>query len=120
MHLAPMPAPSKSTARSKPKEPAPQKPDIKLPPDAIRAGKAGSKPLSEHLRKHEEKKKRDDLAAKKGLPRKAAAAIGAGAAPPAGLPGGKDRPRRAACQARRRPRKKAADWRLWAAASSGS
>ena len=94
MHLAPMPVPSKSTARSKPKEPAPQKPDIRLPPDAIRAGKAGSKPLSEHLRKHEEKKKRDDLAAKKGLPRTGAAEIGEGVAPLAGLPGGKDRPRR--------------------------
>ncbi len=65
MHLAPMPTPSKPS-KHKPKEPAPQKPDIKLPADAIRAGKAGSKPLSEHLRKHEEKKKRDDLAAKKG------------------------------------------------------
>ena len=93
MHLAPMPQ-SKTTARHKPKEPTPQKPDIKLPPDAIRAGKAGSKPLSEHLRKHEEKKKRDDLAAKKGLPRPGAPESGAGAVPLAGLPGGKDRPRR--------------------------
>ena len=91
MHLAPMPVPSKSTARHKPKEPTPQKPDIRLPPDAIRAGKAGSKPLSEHLRKHEEKKKRDDLAAKKG-PRGGTPEIVAGIAP-CDL-GGKDRPRR--------------------------
>ena len=76
MHLAPMPAPSKTTAKNKPKEPTPQKPDIKLPADAIRASKAGSKPLSEHLRKHEEKKKRDDLAAKKGPSRAGAAEAG--------------------------------------------
>jgi translation initiation factor IF-2 len=95
MHLAPMPAQSKTIAKNRPKEPTPQKPDIKLPPDAIRASKAGSKPLSEHLRKHEEKKKRDDLAAKKGLPRSGSAESGAGVIPPMGLAGGKDRPRRA-------------------------
>jgi translation initiation factor IF-2 len=97
MHLAPLPTPSKTSARSKPKEPTPQKPDIRLPPDAIRASKAGTKPLSEHiLRKHEEKKKRDDLAAKKG-PSRPGAAEGAPAAPGTlGLPSGKDRPRRAA------------------------
>ena len=77
MHLAPMPAPSKTTAKHKPKEPAPQKPDIKLPPDAIRASKAGSRPLSEQLRKHEEKKKRDDAAAKKGTSRGGAGEAGA-------------------------------------------
>ncbi|MGO9111684.1 MAG: translation initiation factor IF-2 N-terminal domain-containing protein, partial [Thermoguttaceae bacterium] len=93
MHLAPMPAQSKTLAKHKPKEPAPQKPDIKLPPDAIRASKAGSKPLSEHLRKHEEKKKRDDLAAKKGPSRAEAPEIGAGLQP-LELAGGKDRPRR--------------------------
>jgi translation initiation factor IF-2 len=93
IHLAPMPAPSKSHARSKPKEPVPQKPEIRLPPDAIRASKAGTKPLSEHIRKHEEKKKRDDLAAKKGPARPG----GEGAPeilPPTGLPSGKERPRR--------------------------
>ncbi len=94
MHLAPMPA-SKTTAKHKPKEPVPQKPDIKLPPDAIRASKAGSKPLSEHLRKHEEKKKRDDLAAKKGQSRPGAPEGAAGVGLPLEL-GGKERPRRAA------------------------
>ena len=95
MHLAPMPAPSKTTAKHKPKEPAPQKPDIKLPPDAIRASKAGSRPLSEQLRKHEEKKKRDDAAAKKGTSRGGAGEAGAGAVPLLEPLGGKDRPRRA-------------------------
>ena len=42
---------------TKPAEPTPQKPDSKLAPDAIRASKAGGKPLSEHIRKQEEKRK---------------------------------------------------------------
>jgi translation initiation factor IF-2 len=54
--FAPMPT-SKSRGKAKPKEPAPQKPDFRLPKDAIRAGKAGGKPLSEHLRKAEQKRK---------------------------------------------------------------
>ena len=40
-------------------EPAPQKPDLKLPADAIRASRAGAKPLAEHLKKHEERRKAD-------------------------------------------------------------
>jgi translation initiation factor IF-2 len=56
--LAPLPPssmipPPKSAAE----ELAPQKPDLRLPADAIRASKAGSKPLQEHLRKHEQKRK---------------------------------------------------------------
>ncbi len=96
IHLAPMPAQSKTAPRSKPREPAPQKPDIRLPPDAIRASKAGTKPLSEHIRKHEEKKKRDDLAAKKGPSRPGSPAAGPGVLGPLELPSGKDRPRRGA------------------------
>jgi len=63
--LAPMPKAQQPTAKPQPEEPAPQKPDIKLPADAIRASKAGSKPLSEHLRKQEQRRK----AAKKTSPR---------------------------------------------------
>lgn len=56
--LAPMPATSRPVEPPPPvEEPAPQKPDLKLPMDAIRAGKMGSKPLSEHIRQHEEKRK---------------------------------------------------------------
>ncbi len=62
--LAPVPTSRKPAAPSKPAEPAPQKPDIKLPIDAIRASKAGAKPLAEHLRKQEESRK----TAKKGKP----------------------------------------------------
>jgi len=54
--LAPVPAVQKPIKKGKPKEPEPQKPDIKLPLDAIRAGKIGAKPLDEHLRKHEQRK----------------------------------------------------------------
>lgn len=93
IQLAPMPASNKPLGKPKSKEPVPQKPDIKLPLDAIRASKAGTKPLSEHLRKHEEKKKRDDLAAKRGGPRKPGGDETA-APPPDLLLGGKDRPRR--------------------------
>ena len=54
--LAPMPVVQQPSAAPKPEEPAPQKPDIKLPLDAIRASKAGAKPLQEHLRKQEQKR----------------------------------------------------------------
>lgn len=60
--LAPMPA-VQQPATPKSSEPAPQKPDLKLPLDAIRASKAGTKPLSEHIRKQEQKRK---ATAKKG------------------------------------------------------
>jgi translation initiation factor IF-2 len=63
--LAPMPAGKQPPIPAKPVEPAPQKPDIKLPIDAIRASKAGSKPLSEHMKKHEEKRL-TDMKAKPG------------------------------------------------------
>jgi translation initiation factor IF-2 len=54
--LAPMPT-VKQPPAAKSTEPAPQKPDLKLPLDAIRAGRSGATPLSEHIRKHEEKRK---------------------------------------------------------------
>jgi translation initiation factor IF-2 len=57
--LARLPTAQTPPPSTTPEEPAPQKPDLKLPADAIRAGKTGSKPLSEHLRKHEEKRKTD-------------------------------------------------------------
>jgi translation initiation factor IF-2 len=90
--LAPMPAASRLPLRSKSKEPAPQKPDIKLPRDAIRAGKAGTKPLSEHIRKHEQKRIAAEAA--KGPSRKGAAAeklVPEPGGPPAP---GRERPRR--------------------------
>jgi len=90
--LAPMPSSAKTPKKPESKEPTPQKPDIKLPADAIRAGKAGTKPLSEHLRKHEQKKKKK-AAAKKTSPRKPTPAEKA--APAGTLPPARERPRRA-------------------------
>jgi len=69
--LAPLPPASKRPLKPKTSQPAPMKPDIKLPLDAIRAGRAGSKPLSEHLRKHEEKRAAAEAA--KTSPRKESA-----------------------------------------------
>ncbi|MBN2023982.1 MAG: translation initiation factor IF-2 [Pirellulales bacterium] len=63
--LAPMPTSQQPPAAAKPKEPAAQKPDIKLPLDAIRAGRLGEKPLAEELEKHE---KRHRAATKKAAP----------------------------------------------------
>jgi translation initiation factor IF-2 len=90
--LAPLPPSSRLPLRRKSAEPAPQKPDIKLPLDAIRAGKAGTKPLSEHIRKHEQKRIAAEAA--KASPRKGQPA---GEAPPdlLGPPApGRERPRR--------------------------
>ena len=98
--LAPLPKSSRMPARQKSSEPAPQKPDIRLPPDAIRAGKAGTKPLSEHIRKHEQKRLAAEAAKtspRKGAPlEEAAPAAGATAA-------GRERSRRGG-RLRRRPR----------------
>jgi translation initiation factor IF-2 len=54
--LAPMPAPKRPAAKKK-EEPRAQKPDLRLPPGALRPGKAGGRPLSEQLRQHEKKRK---------------------------------------------------------------
>ncbi|MEN6556717.1 MAG: translation initiation factor IF-2 N-terminal domain-containing protein, partial [Thermoguttaceae bacterium] len=90
--MAPLPAASQSSVRRKSNEPAPQKPDIKLPKDAIRAGRAGTKPLSEHLRKHEQKRAAE---AAKGGPRgKTPPAAGTPAGELASLAAGRDRARR--------------------------
>ena len=56
--------PSKPVER----ELAPQKPDLKLPVDAIRAGRSGAKPLSEHIKKHEQKRKAEGRPGDRGGP----------------------------------------------------
>ncbi len=56
IRVAPIPTPQKPLP-AKPAEPPPQKPEIKLAPEVIRASKLGLKPLSEHLKKQEEKRK---------------------------------------------------------------
>ncbi|MGD9127173.1 MAG: translation initiation factor IF-2 [Planctomycetia bacterium] len=52
--LAPIPK-TKKPAAGKKSEPAAQKPEMRLSMDAIRAGRLGEKPLSEHLEKKEKK-----------------------------------------------------------------
>jgi len=69
IRVAPMPTSRQPMPPPPPKEPEPQKPDIKLPADAIRAGRTGAKPLQEHLRKHEAKRKADVAKGKPPTPR---------------------------------------------------
>ncbi|MCE9547942.1 MAG: translation initiation factor IF-2 [Planctomycetia bacterium] len=90
--LAPMPmsaAPPELVADT---GPAPQKPDLKLPADAIRAGRAGGKPLSEQLRKHEKKK------ADTTTPSAPAPAAARGTPAPTTTDAGRDRVRRGAAR----------------------
>jgi len=55
--LAPLPAAGRPTAPRVSQEPVAQKPDVKLPLDAIRSAKAGgAKPLADHMRKHEQQR----------------------------------------------------------------
>jgi hypothetical protein len=75
--LAPLPVSEQPKAEQKPDEPAPQRPDLKLPADAIRASKAGSKPLAEHLRRHEKKRTTDETRKEGRTP------VGTKAGPPA-------------------------------------
>lgn len=69
--LAPMPISQQPAAPAKPQEPAAQKPDIRLPKDAIRAGRTGEKPLAKHIEEQEQKQR---AAKKKGTGPKGAPA----------------------------------------------
>ena len=89
VRLAAMPAAEVPPPEVVADEPAPQKPDLKLPADAIRASKSGARPLAARLREHEA-----DVAKAKAPPAKLAPQ------PPSGSPdreadrAGKGRPRR--------------------------
>jgi len=80
--LPPLPAAGRKPAAPKPsQEPAAQKPDVKLPLDAIRSAKAGgTKPLAEHMRKHEQRQQDKTTGRTAGLLRGGMA--GGGLAPP--------------------------------------
>lgn len=52
--LPPIPKGKQPSPAAAPEEPPPQKPDLKLPADAIRARRFGSRPLSEHLRRQQQ------------------------------------------------------------------
>jgi translation initiation factor IF-2 len=84
--LAPLPAAGRASpppAARGPQEPVAQKPDVKLPLDAIRSAKAGgAKPLADHMRKHEQRQAAEAARARtSGLLRG-----GAGSAAPAPPP----------------------------------
>jgi len=67
--LAPLPAAGRASpppARGS-QEPVAQKPDVKLPLDAIRSAKAGgAKPLADHMRKHEQRQAAEATRARTG------------------------------------------------------
>ena len=93
--LPPLPAAGRAPVPRVSQEPAAQKPDVKLPLDAIRSAKAGgAKPLAEHMRKHEQRQAETPRPRPGGgLGLRGGMAGGAGTAPPPSTePGG--RPRR--------------------------
>jgi translation initiation factor IF-2 len=92
--LAPLPPAQQPPAAPQSSEPAPQKPEIRLPLDAIRAGKAGTKPLEEHMRKHEERRKAEAAKKKESRPPRPGAPAAPAEAPP--LTAGRDRGRKGA------------------------
>ena len=92
--LAPLPAAGRPPVARVSQEPMAQKPDVKLPLDAIRSAKAGgSKPLAEHMRKHEQRQGEASRPRPGGLGLRGGVPGGA-APPPVTEPGG--RPRRPA------------------------
>ncbi|HUY34210.1 MAG TPA: translation initiation factor IF-2 [Pirellulales bacterium] len=82
IRFAPLPNAQQPSAPSKPEEPRPQEPDLKLTSAAFKRDKAGAAtPLSKHLQQHEAKKKADIAAGKSGKP--GGSGRGAGADPSA-------------------------------------
>jgi translation initiation factor IF-2 len=66
--LAPMPASARPPVTRSSQEPVAQKPEVKLPLDAIRSAKAGgAKPLADHMRKHEQQRQADGQRPRPGL-----------------------------------------------------
>ena len=61
LHLAPMPTQAPKTAKKVVKEPVAQKPEMRLPPEAIRAAAHGVMgPLTEHIRSVEERNRQQN------------------------------------------------------------
>jgi translation initiation factor IF-2 len=96
--LPPLPAAARPPVARVSQEPVAQKPDVKLPLDAIRSAKAGgAKPLAEHMRKHEQRQAETPRPRPGGgLGLRGGMAGGAAAPPPLLEPGG--RPRRTAAK----------------------
>jgi translation initiation factor IF-2 len=87
VRLAQLPPSSAKGPLETPKsaEPAPQKPDLKLPADVVRASKSGAKPLAEHLKKTEDRRRAEEQG-KPQAPQRPAARGGPGAGRPAPAP----------------------------------
>ena len=91
--LPPLPAASRPPVSRGVQEPAAQKPDVKLPLDAIRSAKAGgTKPLADHMRKHEQRQQDAGRPPLGGLSRAGGRGTGPMPVPPPMEPG--VRPRR--------------------------
>ncbi len=63
IHLAPLPPQAPKPVKKATKEPAPQKPEMRLPPEVIRAAARGTQPLAKHLLEQEERRQ-SELATK--------------------------------------------------------
>ncbi|MBQ8286370.1 MAG: translation initiation factor IF-2 N-terminal domain-containing protein, partial [Thermoguttaceae bacterium] len=63
IHLAPLPPQAPKPVKKATKEPAPQKPEMRLPPEVIRAAARGTQPLAKHLLEQEERRQ-NELASK--------------------------------------------------------
>jgi hypothetical protein len=64
IHLAPLPPQAPKPVKKATKELAPQKPEMRLPPEVIRAAARGARPLTEHLREQEERRRQNEMSAK--------------------------------------------------------
>ncbi|MBR4832800.1 MAG: translation initiation factor IF-2, partial [Thermoguttaceae bacterium] len=61
IHLAPLPQQAPKPIKKATNEPAPQKPEMRLPPEVIRAAARGTRPLTEHIREQEERRRQSEL-----------------------------------------------------------
>lgn len=60
IHLAPLPPQAPKPVKKATKEPAPQKPEMRLPPEVIRAAARGARPLTEHIREQEARRRQSE------------------------------------------------------------
>ena len=60
IHVAPLPQGATHPKPTKPREPAAQKPDMKLPPELLRGKGNVTKSFEEYIRKHEEQKRKKE------------------------------------------------------------
>ncbi len=61
IHLAPLPPQAPKPVKKATNEPAPQKPEMRLPPEVLRAAASGARPLAVHIREQEERRRQGEL-----------------------------------------------------------